>query len=769
MTAPPSDHTPTSDRTTTADTRQRIAVAAVVIVAAIGAALADSAPTGNDTIDLIERSLAAAVVTLAGAGSRRLYLIAFATIPTMFSSPPWLFVGLAAIAIIMVELALRRGPEPIVGAISAGLAAQVAFRLDNVGVTGLTALIGIGSGVLVVVSAINQRARKVRRTTWAGVALAAVIVLVIAGFTLAGAVKAAPRADDAFALSNHGLRLARNGDVEGARPLLEEAGASLALAGEELDGWWSGPASALPIVAQHQRAAVELSEAGGELTSLAGDVTSLVDSDALRGEDGRIDLDQVRALGEPTQGARENIDQTLEVAASVRSPWLVGLLQDRIDDLEERLIDVQPSTDLAADVVELLPGLLGADGARSYFLMLLTPSEARELGGISGSWAEIGVDDGQIELADRGRSDDLVRLGVRLDDTYPASYRESLPGPNPQNYSSTPDMAVATRGGEELYRAARDKAIDGVISVDTDGLAGVIQLTGPITVPGYSFQVTPDNARQFLLYDQYDVFPDREERGDYLNALIDETFRELTTGALPRPQALLTTLGPLVEDDHIRMLTFDDDENELFGQLGLDGRLEVPDGSDVVGVFHSNTGQNKLDAYLERTVDYDVDLDWETQTVSSTLTVDLTSTAPSQGRPPIVIANREGHRPGTNSANVFILTPLEVDAIRVNGQEQATWVVQDEGALNRRGLPVAIPAGTTVTVEFSLSGPLDFEEGYQLTVLHQPLVVDDQLSVAVGDTDGVRWSEQADEDTTTPETGPRTVSRTSTSVFLADE
>ena len=39
MTAPASDHTPTSDRTTIADTRQRIAVAAVVILAAIGAVL----------------------------------------------------------------------------------------------------------------------------------------------------------------------------------------------------------------------------------------------------------------------------------------------------------------------------------------------------------------------------------------------------------------------------------------------------------------------------------------------------------------------------------------------------------------------------------------------------------------------------------------------------------------------------------------------------------------------------------------------------------
>ena len=106
--------------------------------------------------------------------------------------------------------------------------------------------------------------------------------------------------------------------------------------------------------------------------------------------------------------------------------------------------------------------------------------------------------------------------------------------------------------------------------------------------------------------------------------------------------------------------------------------------------------------------------------------------------------------------------------MRVDGQEQATWVVQHEGELNRRGLPVVIPPGATVTVEFSLSGPLDIEEGYRLTVLHQPLVVDDQLSLAVGDTDGVTWTEQTDEDTTAPETG-HDGARTFTFVFLADE
>ena len=183
------------DRPASPDRRQRIAVGAVVVAAAVGGALADAAPTGGETIDLVERTLAAALVTLAGAGSRRLPLILFATLPTMLASPPWLFVGIAAIVIVIVELALRRGPDPVVGAVVAGLSAQVALRLGDVGFTGLTAVVGITTGALVVGSAIQQRALRTRRRAWAGVGAVAAVALVVGGFTLAGAVQAAPRAD----------------------------------------------------------------------------------------------------------------------------------------------------------------------------------------------------------------------------------------------------------------------------------------------------------------------------------------------------------------------------------------------------------------------------------------------------------------------------------------------------------------------------------------------------------------------------------------------
>ncbi len=743
-----------------------IAVGAVAVAAAIGAAMADSAPTGHDTVDLVERVLAAAAVTIAGASARRPNLIAFVTLPTMLAAPPWLFVGLVAMGIVVAEIVFRDESEPIIGALAAGLGAQVALRLGDVGFTGLTALVGIGAGALLIISAVREQSGRVRRIIWWTCGVVTGLATILAGFALLGALRAAPEIDDAIAVSNHGLRLAREGDIDRARPVLEEAGDSLGRAGADLEGWWSGPASLIPVVAQHQRAAVELTNAGTELSRLAGDVTSLVDSDALRGEDGRIDLDQIRALEEPTRRAQESVDRTLELASSVRSPWLVGTVDDRIEDLEQRLEDIAPSTSLAAEVVALLPDLLGGDGPRNYFLMLLTPSEARELGGISGSWADIRVDDGEIELADRGRSEDIDQYDVRLDESYPTSYRESLPGPNPQNYASTPDMGVATRGAAELYETATGTEVHGVIAVDIDALVGVIKLTGPLTVPGYPLVLTPENARQFLLYDQYQVIPDRNERGNYLNALIEEAFTQLTEGSLPDPRDVLSVFGPLVEKDRIRMLTFDDAEIDLFDELGLDGRLDVPEGADVLGVFHSNRGQNKLDAYLERDLDYTVEVDESDGTVTGNLTITFTSTAPTEGLPDIGNRN-EGHPDGTNSTTLFVLTPLEMERAQVDGEDR-NWVVQTEGTLNRRGLPIDIPPGATMTVELTLSGPLDLEEGYRLMVLHQPLVIDDELTVTVSDTDGVPWTPVEDGESWYASDRPSPVERSSEALFVPD-
>ena len=181
------------------------------------------------------------------------------------------------------------------------------------------------------------------------------------------------------------------------------------------------------------------------------------------------------------------------------------------------------------------------------------------------------------------------------------------------------------------------------------------------------------------------------------------------------------------------MLTFDDDENELFEQLGLDGRLEVAEGlrrrrglplehrSEQAGRLPGTHASTRRRARLGGAVGLlhphgEPHLD-----------------GPLRGE-----ATHRDRQPRRASARDQLDQPLHPHTARGRRRSGGRPGAGDLGRpgrgrrCNRRGLPVVIPAGTTVTVEFALSGPLDFEEGYRLTVLHQPLVVDDQLSVAVG-------------------------------------
>ena len=448
--------TTTEERRPSTDRRRHIAVAVVVAAAAAGGALADSAPTGRETIDLIERTLAA------DARHRRRGRLAPLSrsscsprLPTMLASPPWLFVGIAAIAIIMTELALRRGPDPVVGALVAALSAQVALRLGDVGATGLTALVGIGSGALVVGSAIQQRAKRPASRLGGGGTGRSRRPRRRRIHRWPARSRRHPRADDAFALSNHGLRLARDGDVEGARPLLEEAGASLALAGEELDGWWSGPAGA-----SDRRPAPTCrrgAQRGGRRPHLAG---------RRRDEPGRLrgapaartvastSTSSDRSRGRPG-GHRRTSTSTLEVVASVQLA-----MARRPAPGPHRRPGGAPHRRPALHRPRRRRGRVASRPAGRRWPAELLPDAAHSVRSARAGRAlrklgQIGVDDGPARAAGPRSIGRPRQAGMRLDESYPASYREALPASNPQNYSSTPDMAVATRGADELYRVRR--------------------------------------------------------------------------------------------------------------------------------------------------------------------------------------------------------------------------------------------------------------------------------------------------------------------------
>src|SRR5690606_32250414 len=97
--------------------------------------------------------------------------------------------------------------------------------------------------------------------------------------------------------------------------------------------------------------------------------------------------------------------------AEVRSPLLVGLVADRLEALADQVGDARTTAETASAALDVGPDLLGVDRPRRYFLVAHTPSEMRGVGGFMGSWGELVIDGGRLELTRTGQVRELTTGG----------------------------------------------------------------------------------------------------------------------------------------------------------------------------------------------------------------------------------------------------------------------------------------------------------------------------------------------------------------------
>ena len=78
---------------------------------------------------------------------------------------------------------------------------------------------------------------------------------------------------------------------------------------------------------------------------------------------------------------------------------------------------------------------------------------------------------------------------------------------------------------------------------------------------------------------------------------------------LPNPRIVADHLAPLADEGRLGLVSFHDDEQELFDRFAIDAHMPAPGPGDAFSLVTSNGGHNKIDVYQERSVRYDVELD----------------------------------------------------------------------------------------------------------------------------------------------------------------
>lgn len=713
--------------------RQRdltIPIAATALAAGVAGALAGASPTGLEGIDLAYRVGLSVAFAVVGSKAGRLPLVvcaAFLAALGLDSPAGWLAFAALGIAASRFVVAARRR---FTGLVAGALLGQAALRLGGPDALGASAAAVAVVLVVLSVSALSKARAGTKRRTVLAVG-GGVLAVVLAGVAaVVAGLMSVSDLEEGRAAARDGLTAAEDGRAEEAGTLLGGAADAFARADGRLSAWWARPALAIPVLGQNLRAAQRLARTGADIAGAGAFAAAQADLDEARLRAGTIDLELVRDLQVPLERVRRALEESEGVLAE-RSPWLAPPVEEAMDELGARVAEARPRADDAAAAAAVAPALLGGDGQRRYFVSLQTPAEARGSGGILGNFAEITATDGRLELVRTGRAGDLNTGGTpesrRLVDppTYLVDYDELTW----QDLTLSPDFPTVARTAEALYPRYGGVAVDGVLSLDPYAVAALLRLTGPISVPEWPEPLTGDNAADILLRQQYLAFDQAggEQRVEFLDSVIRAVFDRLLAGELPGPSELADVLGPVVRSGRIKLHSTRREEQAVFERSGAAGVWDDDDG-DYVGLVTQNGGLNKIDLFLERSLDYRARFDPATGQVTATATITLRNTAPAEGFPDYVIGGPRAAR-GTNLSLVSLYSPLRLVRATLDGMA-ADFPTRAEEGPNAYNKYVEVPAGATVEIVMELAGPLD-AGNYSLAVRHQPTVNPDAVSVSV--------------------------------------
>ncbi|GAA4206663.1 DUF4012 domain-containing protein [Streptosporangium oxazolinicum] len=328
-----------------------------------------------------------------------------------------------------------------------------------------------------------------------------------------------------------------------------------------------------------------------------------------------------------------------------------------------------------ADTAALLPPMLGGDGPRRYFLAFQTNAEARGTGGLVGAFGILKADRGRIAVERLSADTGLFTSPVPVADhgrdflrRYGSGATRAL---SVSNLSPHFPYAAATWTG--LWERRADTRLDGAVAVDPAGLAHLLRLIGPVTLPGGE-KVTGENVVDLTERAAYARYPDPMARKRFLLEIAGAVGEALPR-SLADPAALMPVMGRMVDERRIQVWSRHGAEQRILARAPIGGVLPSRPGP-FAGLVVNNSAGGKLDYYLDRSLDYELGPCRDGQR-PSTVRVRLGNDTPEGSLPSYVTGRLDRparrHAPGSNLLWVSLYGGLggRLTEARLDGERTA--------------------------------------------------------------------------------------------------
>ena len=284
------------------------------------------------------------------------------------------------------------------------------------------------------------------------------------------------------------------------------------------------------------------------------------------------------------------------------------------------LAEIQPYAEFMGPGLQIAPGLpdlLGMNGPYTYLVLLQNNHELRGTGGFITGVGEVTVERGRVTKLDF--SDSYAVDNHTVD--HPPAPAPLLKHMNMdllflRDANWSPDLPTSARIIDTIYSRDTGHTIDGIVTMDLAAVSLIVGAVGPVTVPGLDEPVTGQNVVDLVkelwanpLGDGATLTDNKgewfEQRKDFLPTMASAILDKLKSGRF-NIFAVAGAGRQAFNQRGIQVWVRDAQVQAQLHRWGWDGGLLPPKDADYLALVDSNLGFNKVDAVMERSLDYQV-------------------------------------------------------------------------------------------------------------------------------------------------------------------
>lgn len=292
----------------------------------------------------------------------------------------------------------------------------------------------------------------------------------------------------------------------------------------------------------------------------------------------------------------------------------------------------------AKPAIEQLPKVMGVDEERKFMVLFQNDAELRSTGGFMTAFAILRVEKGKVY---QEKSEDIYALDAKFNSREPAPeiirkylplvYRLYL-----RDSNLSPDFKVSMDTFSNFYNnIPGEPDIDGIIAVDTQILKEIVEVLGPIEVPGYgtyTAEIDPRCDCPQVVY-ELELLADKPAATLRVDrkAVLAPMLQAILTKSYGAPKQLwpnlFQTIFRNIGQKHVLFYMYDEKEQEAAELLNVAGRIQEFDG-DYFHLNDTNFAGAKSNMFTDHEVEQQIEVS-DDGSITKTVTIKYQNPFPS--------------------------------------------------------------------------------------------------------------------------------------------